>query len=125
MDHQQLLSRGFFPETLPLAFTAGDFARVSKDLKHADSAGLQRKWTSQASINVARANGMRRRMAIVNPFKMRFLAKTMEDKWAAIQSQLLKSTISISQPVPLAVSSTAERGKRYLGYNRLFTDKSG
>lgn len=115
MDHRELLERGFFPEPLPLAFTSADFARVSESLQHADSNGLRDKWTHPAHVNVARPNGLRRRMALVNPFKLRFLAKELESSWQEVEAHLHQSEISITQPVPLHASGPAKRGTRYLG----------
>lgn len=114
MDPKQLLERGFLPETLPLAFTSARFAAASDSLNHSDGGEILKMWCASGSVNVARPGGLRRRMAVVNPFKQRLLARACAAEWTGLQSHLAKSRVSISRPVPLASNMPNDRGVRYL-----------
>lgn len=116
MDLTQLLSRGHLPEVLPLAFTSANFASVSGSLKHADDKDVKRLWMESGTVNVARPGGLRRRMSLVNPFKQRLLAMECAKEWPVLQSQLGKSRISLTKPVPLSLTARNRRGSRYLQY---------
>lgn len=113
MDPKHLLERGFLPETLPLAFTSAGFAAVSDSLSHSDDREILQLWCESGSVNVARPGGLRRRMAVVNPFKQRLLSHACATEWAGLQSHLTKSRVSISKPAPLVSNTPNDRGVRY------------
>lgn len=116
MDVTQLLSRGYLPEVLPLAFTSADFAAAADSLKHADGKDVKRLWMESGTVNVARPGGLRRRMSLVNPFKQRLLAMECAREWPVLQQHLGKSDVSLTKPVPHSLSAKNGRGLRYLQY---------
>ncbi len=114
MDSAELLGRGYLPEALPLAFTTAGFASVSGSLSHADDPAVQKQWCEAVTVNVARPGGLRRRMAIVNPFKQRLLVAECATEWASLSLHLSKSHLSVTKPSPLSSRGPGDRGVRYL-----------
>lgn len=114
MDSTQILERGYLPEALPLAFTSASFAAASSNLKRADDPAVKKEWAEVVTVNVARPGGLRRRMAIVNPFKQRLLSAECSKEWGALTSHLAKSHVSVTKPTPLSGRRPNDRGVRYL-----------
>lgn len=106
----QLLSKGYFPKELPPAFTTGKFSRAvtqasfnpnncllvpnrDGNLTHAKNG------TSQlCKHNIARLNGTSRPLHIPHPSHFFYLCQELDNKWAEVDAQLRKSTLSISRP---------------------------
>ena len=123
-----LLSRGYFPRELPLAFTTADFGRHADDLiahweqtdvvKYKKASKIGGKYKNgcysykinptEAEIISAPKKGFERRsLQIVHPVPQAFLASELSENWRSIQKLLTRNLFSLDQ---ISVNESAPRG---------------
>lgn len=113
MKPETLLSRGYFPDELPKAFTSREFADSVSSLSVTFPA---KTWTTPVTLNLARPGTLRRRLSIPNPFSQRVLAELCASNWSILDVHLQKSPLSISRP-------TAPRTGRALRFSTPFSER--
>lgn len=93
----ELLARGYFPKELPPPFSTRDFATACSGLSAPRP--TKQRWTTPATLNLARPGSLRRQLSIPNPFSQLELSTQIVDGWTDIDAHLKKSKLSMSRPV--------------------------
>ena len=98
---EALLSKGYLPRELPPLFSSSSFATLTEHLDAAPERLKSAKatWSAQATHNLARVGGLRRRLAIPNPCNFFRLAKVFSTNEAQLRAIWQKSPYSRTSPI--------------------------
>src|SRR2546421_9026337 len=91
-----LLERGYFPKELPSCFTTRSFARVAGSLASTSSRTTPGKYT------LSRPGGLRRSLAIVDPYSQLGIVREISSGWGELQRHFARSDVSLSAPVTVS-----------------------
>lgn len=96
-----LISRGYFPRELPPAFTTQLYGELIKK----NNASLPKEFDLNSKVkskpvihNLARPGSLRRKLSIPNPLNYYQVASILEQNFARIENNLLKTNFSLSRP---------------------------
>ena len=95
-----LLKHGYLPNHLPPLFSSVGFAGAASQVDRTLQlrADGKKPWTEPARFSAARLNGLRRRMAMPNPYSFLRLADAIGTQWTTLDSHWKQSTLSVSRP---------------------------
>src|SRR5205809_6893652 len=98
---ENLLGRGYLPQELPPPFNSQTLAKFVADERPKGSPFLAKAATTSIPevFNLARTGTLRRELSILNPIHFSLLADFIVDNWAALETEALTSTFSLSSPV--------------------------
>ncbi len=96
----QMLLHGYLSAQLPPLFSSKSFAAAAPSVDRALTlrSGGGRSWTEPLRFSAARWNGLRRRMAVPNPYSYLRIVDEIADHWVSLRAHWDKSTISVSRP---------------------------
>jgi hypothetical protein len=97
---QVLLKHGYLPNHLPPLFSSVGFAGAASQIDRTLQlrADGRKPWTEPVRFSAARLNGLRRRMAMPNPYSFLRLADEIGVQWTTLDSHWKGSTLSVSRP---------------------------
>jgi hypothetical protein len=96
-----LLAAGYFPKELPPPFSSKSFAQRLAPVGGTASTAFRRpKWARPVTFTIAKPQGLRRRLAIVNPIHFYNQSLFVSSEWNLLSTHINFSPLSLSKPVP-------------------------
>ncbi len=93
---RSILERGYLPKELPACFTSRAFAKAADSLA---AVPPERESTRATGLSLARPGGLRRRLAITNPFSQLHVARRFAAGWPELEKHFAQSQIGLSRPI--------------------------